>query len=535
MLKLLLVFLCALSLESYALDCATCNRTLTSMIDNGNLTTVAYGNSTFLFYTNATFIANDTEIDVFTKSKTRPISTRLSPAQFWDLSIGERRKITIFNSEGEEVPGITFYLELPHCKRICGSGWTPFETRSIVTRIGSWLLPVLLLIGNMALADLGFWKGIAIVVHGLGDPIDTMWSLLTTLELRRRGSAWALMRGYDFNTAAAVGDLFALVDETGGGGSRNPNELPMMLEEYQEYAKFAPAVLKVAEEIRDSRANDTTRTVIAVVAYLANIATAFLSAFKYQVEKPGNRIAYASLFVWLVPATLLSAKAGKANSIGCFPRIMRRFDAALRGVDEWSLPQTYATGEMQSLWGGAVYTFRPSKTLFHSAPGDGYRQPWILFLLAALYVVISACIATTVSWLSPEPGFKCKTLSIVLISVGWIFSAIFTSLVWRCNFSRIYATRFILLKDTFISITAILVVFLSSIGVLNSCYCNSGYPSTRQKAGVELEANYRRAELLITLYPVLVLTNLGTLLVLAVFCLWLVAVRDRTENCAAGN
>lgn len=89
-------------------------------------------------------------------------------------------------STEENDPSTLYYnLTLFGCKDICGSSWTPYPSDKIGRRLTTWLIPILVLVGNMHLAAVGYATTIVTIVHLLGDPIDSMWSLLTKLEISR--------------------------------------------------------------------------------------------------------------------------------------------------------------------------------------------------------------------------------------------------------------------------------------------------------------------------------------------------------------
>ena len=61
------------------------------------------------------------------------------------------------------------------CKVFCGEGFRWYSDSA--TRFIVWVIPVIFLLSNIQLAPVGLRRLFAII-HALGDPIDTMWSLL---------------------------------------------------------------------------------------------------------------------------------------------------------------------------------------------------------------------------------------------------------------------------------------------------------------------------------------------------------------------
>ena len=65
------------------------------------------------------------------------------------------------------------------------TGWTPYPIEDIWTRIVTWKLPLFQLAVQFPRAPLGFNIETATILHLLGDPIDSITSLLLTLAMCR--------------------------------------------------------------------------------------------------------------------------------------------------------------------------------------------------------------------------------------------------------------------------------------------------------------------------------------------------------------
>lgn len=74
-------------------------------------------------------------------------------------------------------------LTLEGCNRICGAPQHWYKDSG--PRLSMWLMPVLLLVVNMEIPSLDK-RSYFTIIHLLGDPIDTMWSLLAKLEVWNR-------------------------------------------------------------------------------------------------------------------------------------------------------------------------------------------------------------------------------------------------------------------------------------------------------------------------------------------------------------
>ena len=81
-------------------------------------------------------------------------------------------------------------LTLPGCQALCG-GTTWYV--DIGPRLSTWLIPVLLLISNIDVSPLDKRRYL-MLLHLLGDPIDSLWSLLIKVEAWGRCYASAMGR-----------------------------------------------------------------------------------------------------------------------------------------------------------------------------------------------------------------------------------------------------------------------------------------------------------------------------------------------------
>lgn len=77
-------------------------------------------------------------------------------------------------------------LSIYGCNQICREGYAAWDTGDIVNRFSLWLLPALMLISHFTFTPLGVSNSMAVITHALGDPIDSLWSILTRLEINRR-------------------------------------------------------------------------------------------------------------------------------------------------------------------------------------------------------------------------------------------------------------------------------------------------------------------------------------------------------------
>ncbi|KAL4888811.1 hypothetical protein BDV59DRAFT_205797 [Aspergillus ambiguus] len=428
-------------------------------------------------------------------------------------------------------------LTVPGCVDTCGAGASFYE--DVGPRLSTWLIPILLLIGNAHMARLGREKYL-VILHILGDPIDSMWSLLTKAELWSR--CYSLARTYSHQwereekehyerRVLDVGTVYAAIEELVGSGTDKfrlhfeqilREKRPDMSPEH-----FYHVTKEVANELSDSRSVELRRAGLAVVSYLYHIIAAFVEAIGGKSSSPpGGRIGTSLLISWLIPLVLVSNALGGYTSRRTCLRIMERYVKTVTGHSVEDLRRFSAdkksthflAGRQQSTitdfysaqqWSGAIYCYQPRKSLGFRG-GDRDNSPWLLLLLAMLPVTLATVVAVTEIVVTPTTGFGCRSLMLVVMFVLWMASAFITWAMWVTGLATgRYHYVLTVTKDALIGVPMILMVFLSSCGLFNSCFCWSAFFSRTADAHVVLDDSDERAYNSHTFYPGLVSGCLG--------------------------
>lgn len=130
---------------------------------------------------------------------------------------------------------------------------------------------------------------------------------------------------------------------------------------------------------------------------------------------------------------------------------------------------------------GAIYTYRPWKIGYRSVSittHADYRSNWLLFLLATFPVAVSAVGAFIIMWYAVPRGWSCRHTWVLGVTVSWLVSVACTTVLHSRNpFGMSDRALYVLvmLKDGFFSILGLGLVFLSTSGIFNNCYCWSAY------------------------------------------------------------
>jgi hypothetical protein len=107
------------------------------------------------------------------------------------------------------------------CKRHCGRGFEYDNFADIIGRFFLWVLPVLVLAAHFHFLPFGNINSLSVVASIIGNPIGSLYSMLTRLELFRRQYRRAVAKGFPHselgpgNVAADIAAVCAACDELG--------------------------------------------------------------------------------------------------------------------------------------------------------------------------------------------------------------------------------------------------------------------------------------------------------------------------------
>ncbi|GAB1213110.1 hypothetical protein ATERTT37_002259 [Aspergillus terreus] len=438
-------------------------------------------------------------------------------------------------------------LNLPGCVATCGGGASFYE--DIGPRLSTWLIPILLLIGNAHMARLGPEKYL-VILHILGDPIDSLWSLLTKAELWSR--CYAAARTYNpprpqeetesyERRILDIGTVYAAIEElVGSGADRFRAHFEQLVREKRpdmSTEQFYHVTKEAANELSDSRSVELRRAGLAVVSYLYHVVAAFVEVIGGKSSSPpGGRIGTSLLISWLIPLVLVSNALGGYTSRRTCLRIMERYVKTVTGhsvedlrrfsADKKSLHflvgrRTAAVTDFYAAqqWSGAVYCYQPRKRLgFRGGSRD--NSPWLLLVLASLPVLVATGVAVAEIVVTPTTGFGCRSVMLLAMFALWVASAFVTWATWVTGLATgKYHYAMTLTKDALVGVPIVLMVFLSSCGLFNSCFCWSAYFSRKADAHIVLDDSDERARNAHTFYPALVSGCLGAQFLLVAWML----------------
>lgn len=378
-------------------------------------------------------------------------------------------------------------LTLDGCVALCGPKQSWYT--DVGPRLTVWLIPVLLLLANVEVGPLGKFNWLAIL-HLLGDPIDSIWSLLHKLDAWDRCSALAA-RCDDVcpSCQRVIASVFAGHEEVQGPRINLERYLESLLQQPIRATHFNEW-RRAAVRLADSRTAALGRTAFALLLYVFQLICAFVpSVGGGSSSPPGGRIATSVLLSWLVPAILIS------NAVGSLPSRQTAYtiladlaahtgDNTFHVMDQRSvflpafsfIARARSTGYFPAVgWSGAMYMYRPWKLRYITTTRHRHRHMLLLATLAAAPVLVGLIGGVLILWYQLPVGLNCRHVWLVGVGLLWIASAFMTLLTHNSGFvTGVYHWRFTLIKDACIAIPSLLAMFLSGVGVFNFCWCWSG-------------------------------------------------------------
>jgi hypothetical protein len=387
------------------------------------------------------------------------------------------------------------------CEALCND--EPRWYTDIGQRFMTWLLPVVLLVANVEVSPMDKWRYLELI-HFIGDPIDSFWSLLSKAESWTHChhlASTALVDELPFQTKLEVkelGTLLAVIEDVLGPET---NPLDCLLDLLKQWSNMGlpesvvQSLKSAAFDIAESRTNDLLRTGFGVSLYLLQVVAAFVATLgggiQGQESPPGGRIGTAMQLTWLIPAVLLSNTIGgfttRRASLTILGKMVQQLSPVPDEGEHTKLIRTLQNPELyfrNQRWMGGTDIYRPQKAGgFYKAP---WRQ-WVLVSLAAAPILVSSLSGSVIIWYSPPIGLNCRSIMLIIITIVWLLSAFCTWITWTTKLVRGRAHwNFVIARDLVVAAPIMLIVFLSSAGLFNTCRCWSAELFLKQRACIPM-------------------------------------------------
>ncbi|KAF1973167.1 hypothetical protein BU23DRAFT_640840 [Bimuria novae-zelandiae CBS 107.79] len=377
------------------------------------------------------------------------------------------------------------------------TGWTRYPIEDIWTRIVTWKLPLFQLAVQFPRVPLGFNVETATILHLLGDPVDSMTSLLCTLAISNCRARLAKAtckdvgiteeeRKYEF-TWKALALIMVSYDECG-----KSDQVQGFCRDYitsRNHPQFETEIRHIYEETANSLAADrATKSLPIFVAETFFIAGWLIALIKAASSEPSSSnwpnvevhsIAFSGMYLWITSAVLLGSVIGASQTEGSIPRLLQAFEYDLAQVQGQLSRRPSATYREESQWckmgqeraiHGGLNNWRPRK--WSSRQRSLEINNWTMFSFVVVAVVVLAAsyiTAIVLSYSVPPHGLNCRHIPQTVILLVWLLSFLL-----ECNFelwlqNGLFWTVYC--KDLIAALINIGLVVITQWGIMNSCAC----------------------------------------------------------------
>ncbi|KAF2004955.1 hypothetical protein P154DRAFT_560345 [Amniculicola lignicola CBS 123094] len=397
------------------------------------------------------------------------------------------------------------------CRKITGlsssiwTGWKAYDNSDIWSRLVTWKLPLFQLVVQLPRAPLGFRVETASIMHLLGDPIDSVMSMLLTLaicqsrveEAKKTCSVSGLDPSYTeyHRTWKALAIIMVSYDECG-----RPEKAADVCENYldmRRHADFEDNFRTIYDEAANSLAADRTTKILPVFfAELIFIGGWLIALIKAASSEPGpgnwpnvesHSVAMSAMYLWVTSAVVIGSVIGASQTEGSMPRLLHRFEHDMATAQGEEARRPSAGGREETEWclagperalHGGVYSWRPLK--WREVPRQfGVDTKELCGYAATGLVPVSACYITAVllSYFTPPKGVSCRHVAESFILGLWMISFCVEFIAERWLKKRhLFAVVFS--KDVLFATSNVVVIFMVQSGLLNRCSCWSMFGLT---------------------------------------------------------
>lgn len=246
-------------------------------------------------------------------------------------------------------------ISLDQCNAIGGTAWTLYPLGDIQTRIGTWVVPLFILIGSFQFARLRFLNTIFVALHLMADPFTSIYNLLTKLATQQeiyqrcqnsslpgsaRKSVAIVLAAYEdwesyfLYLSTQKGEDLANKIET--SITRNLNILQQQLTDNRPHLghlrdQRINECQQAAKELSDWRVNGLGKTLLGTINYIIALIMAFLRITQGDFNnRTGHSMAFGVLWTWLLVTVSLSSIVGgfvtKRSARTVLSRLQRHLD-----------------------------------------------------------------------------------------------------------------------------------------------------------------------------------------------------------------
>lgn len=317
---------------------------------------------------------------------------------------------------------------LTACEALAGPGYGTYGRANALDAIGTWVIPLLVLVGNINYASFqrrAYWNQLMVALGLLGNPIHAMLALLTKLDVKRRIEERVRIKLKKLNELDVwiYSTILYTLDDF--DFSENFDKHFNILMKAATDPVKREACHQAAVQLKVSRVNNTRRAVLALLGYLAAITANILrSVFMDNISLHiSHTIALREVNFWLLCAILLSARVGglpsEWNSVGVMMDLQSRLNETQGSNVHFDLKRLEP-------WTGGNYTWRPIKDVSIKLSKMKDSRHRILAFLCFSSVTVAMAMSVAISYNTPTKGFGVRSIVEMSFWAWWCVNAIAT-------------------------------------------------------------------------------------------------------------
>ncbi|KAI9762168.1 MAG: hypothetical protein M1840_001463 [Geoglossum simile] len=436
------------------------------------------------------------------------------------------------------------WMTIQGCERLCGGGVQLWEWQATVSRLFLWVIPGLVLLTHFHFPPLPWYNSLDVIVHAIGDPVDSLQSMLTRYEVYQRLSRVArgleiMLDGQDSPEHAAVArdhiaSIWAAYEEAGWHDASNSFCEALEQRNRDLTWKEMHCIVQAGRELSSNRLDSTLTSWVAIGTLIFALVAATVRTVE-KVDRAQNRldietshtIAVVALLFIFIPLVKFSGDIGSFTSVQTTVNVIGRLNDRL-GSDRprlfkllrlwrdprWSTDENGGIAENPAVMGpaqiatenienwpniahffGMNSSWRPDKNIKVNSKG---RSPTLILVYSLAFVILGSSapaifVSATNRAGAQIVGYGCRSLTwTVLLFVRLCSFGINYLLRWKIKSAKTL-WRIGILKDSILAAFITFVVFVVQLGVYNSCWCRSNVISLHEGAYINL-SNYTDSE-----------------------------------------
>ncbi|KAF2264636.1 hypothetical protein CC78DRAFT_568121 [Lojkania enalia] len=424
------------------------------------------------------------------------------------------------------VSNSNYALTIPGCRALCGKPGHKSWNRDAGVRLLTWLLPIVLMVVNVPLPNVGLARFATIVIL-LGNPVGFLWGMLLEIEIWAAALRMARKMDVGNRLLMCLGRVIAihqgtrrdpcilqkpsevevrwrkrlkLLPHTETQNIGGPHNIQQRLRSGVETCTSVVEVDKryvssrqqfridfflqtLDSELADLQRTDFLRAVFTSTIYILLTMAGFTSKLSDGSPGSGGKIGPAIVLAFILVAVGLSNAVGELHIAAC-EKVFNRFFARANCYKEELIRNTSQDSHVRL---GCLQRQKESTPRYHTMAWSGgmpaYR-PCLkagtcgrFFKLSVLSVAPLgiAFAAAMIIIATPPVYFTCRAKLILGILCLWLFSAIIgCGITWAGFASGKYLFGIHVTKDAMIATINLVFIILASSGWGNTCECWGG-------------------------------------------------------------